>query len=234
MGFADLMEKADGPGAIGTAPVIPATPPPPQRLVVLIPGIHEGREKALRWMQPFADFLASPGTEVLIYTHAWLSALATFLPGIGNVVREHQVRKFQVWLAATLVTRPGAVVDAVGHSFGGYIPFAAMTAEGGPGAVYRRLALMAATVSSREDFKSAVGHFQAILNLYSTTDTVVLLSTIGQAGRIGFANGIPFDRKLGKHDTDPMVRNLDCTPYRHRDYENPGEAWDAVRAFLAT
>jgi len=163
-----------------------------------------------------------PQVLAIPYFYGKLSFWAVGLPVVGPIVRAHHVSAFQRFVMKKCKENPEALPDAIGHSLGSYLIFESMRAEDAPRAFYRRVCLMAAPVSSREDFEDVQGHFWEMLNLWSDADEVVRWNPFGHAGWKGFLHATAYNR----------VRNLDMTPYKHRNYTEPGRAWDVAAGFL--
>lgn len=143
------------------------------------------------------------------------------LPVVGDFERSHLVTRTQRFVADACRRYPDAQVDFVGHSLGTYLGFNAMTQPGGPRSFFRRVALMATSVSSREPFLDEEGHFEKVLNLYSRRDEVIRFDPLGQAGWCGFRR------------EDDRVHSEEVPGYTHGDYTHPGVAWGEVRSFLS-
>lgn len=196
------------------------------RAVILVHGIHTDKERAEAWGSALGAriiALAAGGLiGVHLYEYGWLSGTAIRFPWVGGAVREHEVARFQAWVA-DIARRygPDVSLDAIGYSFGSYLVGHSMTDAPGPRSFWRKVGLMGCILSSRDDWSDKAGHYESVLNLWSHEDEIVRFSTFGQAGWKGFVQA------------PAAVQNFE-TDSTHGDYEQPGPAWKALLSFMAS
>jgi hypothetical protein len=202
----------------------------PKRAVILAHGIHTTKKEAEAWAAGLEPRLRENNPDiaaVLLWEYGWTSAFAVRFPWVGGAVRRHLVGRFQGWVAQQLHELEeehgrAVVLDAVGYSMGSYLVGRSMTDAPGPRAFFDRVVLMGSILSSRDDWSSRFGHYTQALNLFSSEDDVVKMSTFGQSGWRGFTK------------QPREVTNFECLGYEHGDYERPGPAWTAAANFLRT
>lgn len=211
----------DLPPARTFRPTGPAAPP---HIIYIVHGIRQHPIAANAWMNRLAAVITAASPTAWVRLHMW-GFLGAMPWRLSRRVRRAQVRRLQQRIADDRVMFPNATIDAIGHSAGTYLLWHAMTQEGAPRAIFRRLVFMGGIVSSRETFERQIGHVDSLLNLYSREDEVVAVSTFGQSGWHGFKEQVrPF--------AEPHLHQMDMTPFEHDHYERHGAAWQKAVEFL--